>query len=122
MKFYLKVTTYSSTTTLGKNLAREVELKYDRSLVDSDDVNSIFSFIKRCQVSVLAENRRLKPMAIRSHGFAAGNGFRIANSAYGATIWMTTAAGDRADGDNRPFTIHLEPVLKDYTDRKGGEK
>lgn len=57
-------------------------------------------------------------MQVKKHGFnASGELPRYAP----ATIWATTEAGAKAFTDNRPFTVTLTPVLKDYTE-KGGQQ
>ena len=56
-------------------------------------------------------------MRLRLYGFSKGQ----LNSGASAQIYAVTEAGAKAFTDNRPFTIHLTPVMKDYTE-KGGEK
>lgn len=56
-------------------------------------------------------------MQLRLHGFSKGQ----LNSGASAQIYAVTEAGAKAFTDNRLFTIHLTPVMKDYTE-KGGEK
>lgn len=131
MKFYVKVTTYSATTKLGKIVAAEVEKKFDKSLLDDTDLARIHSFIHNCQASAWADNRRLQPMKIRSYGFVPGNSGRLLSPGNGAQIWMSSDTGETAFSSNRPFTLTLYPVLLDYTDpsaasmfpyQEGGDK
>lgn len=118
MKYFVTVNTLNSTTKLGRLLADSVSRRYNNSLVHYDEANHIPSFIKRTMEELCAGNRRLKPMLVRMSGYPGGTLTRWSP----AQIYAVTEAGAKAFTDNRPFTIHLHPVMKDYTEQEGGSR
>lgn len=118
MKYFITVNVLQSTTKLGRLLADTVFRHYHNALVSYDEANTFPKYLEREMQALCQENKRLKPMAIRTTGYTAGQLCRWA----GATIYMVTEAGEKAFTDNRPFTICLTPVMKDYTEQEGGEK
>lgn len=118
MKYFITVNLLQSTTKLGRLLADSVFRRYNNSLVYYGEANQIPQYINEEMAALCAENKRLKPMSVRTSGFTAGNLNKLAP----AQIYAVTEAGAKAFTDNRPFTIHLTPVLKDYTIEKGGDR
>lgn len=117
MKFFLTVTTYSTTTRLGKELAAFVGKKFDRMLTDSDGLSDIIAQIKAFISKFMDLNPRVKPMAVKSYGFTPGSRYsRIATSSPCADVWC-----ESPNGGNRPFTIHIFPVISEYC-LEGGAK
>lgn len=117
MKYFITVNTLNSTTKLGRLLADRVFRHYNNALVYYGEANQLPQYIQKEMDALCNENKRLKPMQLRLHGFSKGQ----LNSGASAQIYAVTEAGAKAFTDNRPFTIHLTPVMKDYT-QKGGEK
>ena len=117
MKYFVSVHTLCSTTKLGQMLATKVVSRYDSALIDYDEANRIPQYLYELMEAMCAENKRLKPMTVRSTGYNSGT----LNPYCPAQIYVVTEAGAKAFTDNRPFTMQLHPVLKDYTE-KGGEK
>lgn len=114
MKYFVTVNTLNSTTKLGKLLANSVFSRYNNSLIYHCEASTLPKYLTDEMATLIAENKRLKPMLIKTHGFdSAGKLQRYAT----ATIWATTETGTKAFTDNRPFTITLTPVMKDYTEK-----
>lgn len=125
MKYFITVSPLTSTTKLGQILADIVMKKYHNALIFHGEANMMPQWIYQQMTKILALNKRLKPMQIQTHGYLAGTSRKLPDGAP-ASIWLVTAAGSKAFTDNRPFTIHLTPVRKDYTGAsistgKGGE-
>lgn len=123
MKYFISVNTLNSTTKFGKILADIVVKKYHNALIFHGEANMMPQWIYQQMTKILALNKRLKPMQIQTHGYLAGTSRKLPLGA-AASIWLVTVAGAKAFTDNRPFTIHLTPVMKDYTEastEKGGE-
>lgn len=118
MKYFITVNTLQSTTKLGRLLADSVSRRYNNSLVHYEEANQIPQYLNEEMAALCAENKRLKPMSVRTSGFTAGKLIMRAS----AQIYVVTEAGAKAFTDNRPFTIYLTPVLRDYTETKGGAK
>lgn len=116
MKYFVTVNTLQSTTKLGRLLADSVFRRYNNSLVYYSEANQIPQYLNEEMAALSAENKRLKPMSVRTSGFTEGK----LNMGASAQIYTVTEAGAKAFTDNRPFTIQLTPVLKDYT-KEGGE-
>ena len=117
MKYFVTVNTLNSTTKLGRLLADIVVRRYHNALVHYGEAAQIPQFLTDQMAALCAENKRLKPMSVRTSGFTAGK----LNRGASAQIHTVTDAGAKAFTDNRPFTIQLTPVMKDYT-TKGGEE
>lgn len=126
MKYFVTVNTLQSSTKLGRMLADSVYRRYHNALISYDEANRIPQHLNEEMAALCAENKRLKPMKVRTAGFVAGK-LRKGSS---TQIYVTTDAGEKAFTDNRPFTIQLTPVMKDYTEssatsidsvEKGGE-
>ena len=126
MKYFVTVNTLQSTTKLGRLLADSVFRRYNNSLVDYGEATRIPQYLNEEMAALCAGNKRLKPMSVRTSGFTAG----VLNKWSSAQIYVVTEAGAKAFTDNRPFTIQLTPVMKDYTEtpalfsvsaKKGGE-
>ncbi len=115
MKYFVTVNTLQSTTKLGRLLADTMSRRYNNALVDYDEANRLPEYIKEEMKALIAENKRLKPMQLRLSGFSNGK----LNMYASAQIYLVTEAGAKAFTDNRPFTIYLTPVLKDYTEKGG---
>lgn len=127
MKYFVTVNTLMSTTKLGRLLADSVSRRYHNALVSYEEANKIPQYLNEEMAALCAENKRLKPMSVRTSGFTAGKLIKLAS----AQIYVVTEAGAKAFTDNRPFTIQLTPVLRDYTQpsvtsidsmTKGGDK
>lgn len=118
MKYFVTVNVLQSTTKLGRLLADTVSRHYDKALVYYEEANALPRYIEHEMLALCQENKRLKPMSIRTTGFTGGQLCRWS----GATIYMVTEAGAKAFTDNRPFTIYLTPVMKDHTEQEGGEE
>lgn len=116
MKYFITVNVLQSTTKLGRLIAEKVFRRYNNALVHYGEANQLPEFLKKEMAALCEENKRLKPMQVRTSGFTAGK----LNRGASAQIYLVTEAGAKAFTDNRPFTIYLEPVMKDYTVEKGG--
>ncbi|WP_289741998.1 hypothetical protein [uncultured Duncaniella sp.] len=117
MKYFVTVNTLQSTTKLGRLLADSVFRRYNNALVHYGEASRIPQYLTEEMKALCTENKRLKPMTVRTSGFTAGK----LNKGVSSQIYVVTEAGAKAFSDNRPFTIHLTPVMKDYTIGKGGE-
>lgn len=117
MKYFITVNTLQSTTKLGRLLADSVFRRYNNSLVYYEDANIIPQCLTEEMDVLCARNKRLKPMSVRTSGFTEGK----LNMWASAQIYVVTEAGAKAFTDNRPFTIQLTPVLRDYTEIGGAE-
>ena len=126
MKYFVTVNTLQSTTKHGRLLADSVFRRNNNALVAYGEANQIPQYLTEEMAALCAENKRLKPMSVRASGFTAGK----LNKGAAAQIHVVTEAGAKAFTDNRPFTIQLTPVMKDYTEtqalpsvsaKKGGE-
>lgn len=111
MKYFITVNTLLTTTRLGKMLAETVSRRYNNALVNYDEANNLPGYLIEEMAAMCSENKRLKPMSVRTSGYTAGKLITGAS----AQIYVVTDAGAKAFTDNRPFTIHLTPVMKDYT-------
>lgn len=111
MKYFVTVRTLISTTKLGKVLSDIVFRRYNNALITYDEANNLPGYLIEEMAALCAENKRLKPMSVRTSGYMAGKLVPGAS----AQIYVVTEAGAKAFTDNRPFTIHLTPVMKDYT-------
>lgn len=118
MKYFVTVNTLQSTTKLGRLLADSVTRRYNNALIDYEEANRIPKYLTEEMNALCAENKRLKPMSVRTTAFVDGKLQEWAAS----QIYVVTEAGAKAFTDNRPFTIQLTPVLRDYASQKGGEK
>ena len=118
MKYFVTVNTLQSTTKLGRLLADSVSRRYNNALVCYDEANRLPEYLKEEMAALVAENKRLKPMSPRLSGFTNGK----LNMCASAQIYVVSEAGAKAFTDNRPFTIQLTPVMKDYTEKKGGDE
>lgn len=118
MKYFVTVHVLSATTKLGKLLADAVLRRYNNALVFHEEASAIPEFIADEMALITLKNKRLKPMQVKKHGFTPSG---VLPRYAPATIWATTEAGAKAFTDNRPFTITITPVLKDYTE-KGGQQ
>lgn len=115
--YFVTVNLLSSTTKLGRLLADSVYRRYQNALISYEEANRFPQYLNEEMAALCAENKRLKPMSVRTTGFHAGKLYPGAAS----QIYTVTEAGAKAFEDNRPFTVYLTPVVKDYT-RKGGDK
>ncbi len=113
MKYFVTVNLLQSTTKLGRLLADSVFRRYNNALIYYGEASQIPQYINGQIAALCAENRRLKPMSVRTTGFTAGK----LNKGASSQIYVVTEAGAKAFTDNRPFTIHLTPVMKDYTEK-----
>lgn len=118
MKYFVTVNTLLSTTKLGRLLADKVSRRYNNALIDYEEANRIPQYLTEEMNALRAGNKRLKPMSVRTTAFVGGKLLEGAAS----QIHVVTDAGAKAFTDNRPFTIQLTPVLRDYTAQEGGEK
>ena len=109
MKYYITVTTLQSTTKLGRLLADKVKRRYNCALVSQQEADNLPRYISDEMAALREENKRLKPMTVRTWGYVAG---KVRAS---AQIHTVTETGAKAFTDNRPFTLYISPVLKDYT-------
>lgn len=116
MKYFVTVNTLCSTTKLGRLLSVSVFRRYNNALVTYEEATRLPQYLHEQQEALCKENKRLKPMSVRTTGFIAGK------LSYGSSsqIYMVTEAGAKAFTDNRPFTMHLTPVMHDYTKEEGG--
>ena len=122
MLYFLTVNTKSATTKLGKIMAEKVMSKYDSSLISSESLASVISFIERCQTEVIAASPRLKPMELHMHGVDFSTPGQPRLIPLGAPqIWMASPGVYRGDCDNRPFTIYFHPVYHDYSKEGGAQ-
>ena len=117
MKYFVTVSTLNSTTKLGRLLAEIVLRRYHNALVHYGEASQIPQFLDEQMATLCADNKRLKPMSVRTSGFTAGK----LNRGASAHIITVTDAGAKAFTDNRPFTIQLTPVMIDYAS-EGGDK
>lgn len=118
MKYFVTVNILLSTTKLGRLLADSVSRRYHNALVSYEEANKIPQYLNEEMAALCAENKRLKPMSVRTSGFTAGRLIKLAS----AQIYVVTEPGAKAFTDNRPFTIQLTPVLRDYTMQEGGDE
>lgn len=116
MKYFVTVDLSFSTSKLGRSLANSVARRYNNALVSYEEANKIPQYLNEEMAALCAENKRLKPMLMRTSGFTAGKLIKRAS----AQIYVVTEAGAKAFNDNRPFTIQLTPVWRDYTMQEGG--
>lgn len=116
MKYFVTVNTLQSKTKLGRLLADSVSRRYNNALINYEEANLIPQYLTEEMAALCAENKRLKPMSVRTSSFVKGKLQKYAP----AQIYVVTEAGAKAFTDNRPFTIQLTPVLRDYTREKGG--
>lgn len=117
MKYFVTVNVLQSTTKLGRMLADPVFRHYNNALVSYEEANRIPQYLNQKMEAMCDNNKRLRPMSVRTSGFTDGKLVKWAS----AQIYMVTDAGAKAFTDNRPFTIQLTPVMKDYTE-KGGKQ
>lgn len=118
MKYFVTVNTLQSTTKLGRLLADSVYRRYSNALINYEEANLIPQYLSEEMAALCAENKRLKPMSVRTSAFVNGKLQEYSS----AQIYVVTEAGAKAFTDNRPFTIQLTPVLRDYTREEGGAK
>lgn len=118
MKYYVSIHTKSSTTKLGKLLTREVLAKYNNALLTKEQAEALPAWLSEKIEEISAGNKRLSAMEVRTTGYISNGPKRIPYGAT-ATIWAVTETGAKAFEDNRPFTIYLNPVEKDYTEKHG---
>lgn len=117
MKYFVTVRLLQASTKLGRLLADSVFRRYHNALVHYEEANRIPQYLTEEMAALCAENKRLKPMYVRTASFVDGKLQEYSS----AQIYVVTEAGAKAFTDNRPFTIQLTPVLRDYTIEKGGE-
>lgn len=113
MKYFVTVHFLSTTTKLGKLLADAVFKRYNNALLFHEEAADIPEFIADEMALIVSKNKRLKSMQVKKHGFTPSG---VLPAYAHATVWCTTEAGAKAFTDNRPFTITITPVLKDYTE------
>ena len=118
MKYFVTVKTYNSTTKLGRLLAAAVYHRYHQALVGHDEANRLPMWINARMSEICDENKRLKPMTLRTHGFTDGKLYCKAP----AQIYPVIDGGAKAFEDKRPFFLELLPVMNDYTAQEGGER
>ena len=116
MNYFITVISVESTTKLGRLLADSVFRRYNNALVHYGEASQIPQYLNDEMAALCAENKRLRPMSVRTSGFTAGK----LNKGASSQIYVVSEAGAKAFTDNRPFTIQLTPVMKDYTIGKGG--
>ena len=117
MKYFVTVNLLSSTTKLGRLLADSVFRRYQNALISYDEANHFPHYLNEEMAALCDENKRLKPMEVRTTAFTNG---RLCDGA-SSQIYVVTEKGAKAFTDNRPFTIYLTPVMKDYTEKGGTE-
>lgn len=117
MKYFVTINTLSSTTKLGRLLTDSVLRRYQNALVTYEEANLIPRYLDEEMTALCAENKRLKPMEVRTTAFVGGKLTERASS----QIYVVTEAGAKAFTDNRPFTIQLTHVWRDYTEKGGTE-
>lgn len=115
MKYFIEITTYSSTTKLGQHLANFVQDLYVGALVTKEQAEAIPGVLASEIDAVCRRNKRLKPMAVKTHGYTVENGVKHLPYGSPASVWAVTEAGEKAFGDNRPFVLNLKPVIQDKT-------
>ena len=117
MNYFVTINTLQSTTKLGRLLADSVYRRYNNALITYGEANRIPQYLNEEMAALCDENKRLKPMSVRTSAFVNGRLQEYSS----AQIYVVTEAGAKAFTDNRPFTIQLTPVLHDYTREEGGE-
>lgn len=115
MKYFIEITTYSSTTNLGQQLAKFVLGLYDGALVTKEQAEAIPGVLASKIDAICRRNKRLKPMAVKTHGYTVENGVRHLPYGSPASVWATTEQAAKAFEYNRPFVLNLKPVIKDKT-------
>jgi len=107
-KYYIKVTTFSNTTELGKIIAQQVRATYDKSVVTSGrEVERITEFIINAQNEAIKENAKLKRMNVK---YFTGKGYFI--------ISLEAA---NCDTERMAFSLCGEMIEHEYCE-EGGEQ
>lgn len=106
-KYYIKVTTFSNTTELGKIIAQQVRATYNKSVVTSGrEVERIIEYIRTIQNEALAVNPNMKRMVIQRH----------TSETYFAINMVT----GNYDNDKMAFYLYGEIIEHEYCE-EGGE-